>query len=755
MHGKQNGPIQEITLDTHTFHKVSIQPTLVNFFYGKNGTGKSTIADELRQHHGISPAIDDYELLVYDKQFIDRNFQEDALPGVFSLNESNIEIQNSIEEKTKQREKAKQDAEEKRKALDGKNQELSSARKDFEKTCWDAAEELKEKFPEAFKGCSKSKNKLADRVLAVEEPEEQNLAQIASLYQAAFDDKSKTYPLLVKPTFPPIETLPGFHLLNTTIISSSDTPYATFIRAIGATDWVRQGHEHFHDTPDHRCPYCHQPLPDDFEDQLAACFDEQYEQDIASLKTFIRAYRGGTEKLLRTLIENQNTEFADNELSVYEDQVSALASLIELNCHELAGKEASPAQKVTLKGTSKAVAEIEHIIDEINARINEHNKAVKSKKASQSTCTDAVWKHLAYKLQPHIQAFLKAQAKLKKEQETLQNEKEALETAAANLQSEIAGLASKTVNIDSTMEAINKGLTDSGFQGFRLKKSRKVSGKYQIVRDDDSPARGLSEGEKNFISFLYFYYKISGRESADDTFKDRIVVIDDPISSMDSNSLFIVSSIIRHLIGICRNNGTAAPDGAPLYIRQMFILTHNAFFHNEISYNVISKYSCVNFYHIRKRDNSSTIEWCKRRDPLSEQPALEHNFSPVKNAYATLWKEYKVSDHATVLLRLTRQILEYYFIQISGYEGQTLEDRIKEHIEDFIEPSPDGTQNTSLLHLASALLKYTGDSQQAWSDGFDYVDGEEDPKQIKHAFQKIFEVMGQKPHYEMMMAQSV
>ena len=69
MREKQNGPIKEITLDTHTFHGVSIQPTLVNFFYGKNGTGKSTIADELRQHHGISPAIDDYELLVYDKQY--------------------------------------------------------------------------------------------------------------------------------------------------------------------------------------------------------------------------------------------------------------------------------------------------------------------------------------------------------------------------------------------------------------------------------------------------------------------------------------------------------------------------------------------------------------------------------------------------------------------------------------------------------------------------------------------------------------
>lgn len=751
MNDKQTGPIQKIILDTPTFHDVPITPTLVNFFYGKNGTGKSTIANELRQHHGISPAIDDYELLVYDKQFIDRNFQEDALPGVFSLNESNIEIQNAIEEKTTQREKAKKDAEAKGTVLTNKDKELEAARATFDGTCWDTASDLKKDFPEAFKGSNTSKSKLANNVLSVKDPEEQNLAQIASLYQAAFDANSKEYPLIVKPAFPTPETLPGYHLLDTPVISSSDTPYANFIRAIGATDWVRQGHRHFHDTPDHKCPYCARPLPDDFEAQLAACFDEQYEQDLASLKAFIRAYDDGMTKALHILRENQNTEFSDAQLDAYSEKVSALESLVELNRHALSDKESSPATKVALKDTTKAIAEVEHIIDEINSRINGHNKAVKSKKTSQSSCKKAVWKHLAHQLQPNIQTFLKAQTKLKKEQETLRSEKESLDAAAANLQSEIAELASKTVNIDSTMEAINKGLTDCGFQGFRLKKSRKDKSKYQIVRDDDSTAKGLSEGEKNFISFLYFTYKISGRESADDERKDRIVVIDDPISSMDSNSLFIVSSIIRRLISICRNNGTAAPGDAPLYIRQMFILTHNAFFHNEISYNVISKYDSVNFYHIKKRDNASTIEWCKRKDPFSKQPALEQNFSPVKNAYAMLWKEYKSSDNATVLLRLTRQILEYYFIQISGYEGQALEDRIMEKKENFVDLAPDGTQNASLYHLASSLLKYTGDSQQPWSDGFDYVEGEEDPEQIKHAFEKIFAAMGQEQHYEMMM----
>ena len=45
MNTKMPAAIEAITLDAATFHGVSVeQPTLINFFYGNNGTGKSTIA---------------------------------------------------------------------------------------------------------------------------------------------------------------------------------------------------------------------------------------------------------------------------------------------------------------------------------------------------------------------------------------------------------------------------------------------------------------------------------------------------------------------------------------------------------------------------------------------------------------------------------------------------------------------------------------------------------------------------------------
>ena len=45
--------IERITLNDATFTGEVIELTFVNFFYGKNGAGKSTIARSLRDNTGI------------------------------------------------------------------------------------------------------------------------------------------------------------------------------------------------------------------------------------------------------------------------------------------------------------------------------------------------------------------------------------------------------------------------------------------------------------------------------------------------------------------------------------------------------------------------------------------------------------------------------------------------------------------------------------------------------------------------------
>jgi wobble nucleotide-excising tRNase len=88
---------------------------------------------------------------------------------------------------------------------------------------------------------------------------------------------------------------------------------------------------------------------------------------------------------------------------------------------------------------------------------------------------------------------------------------------------------------------INKILEKFGFVGFRLQASKEKL-YYSILRSDGTTVGNtLSEGEKTFIAFLYFYHLLNGSQDENDggINSDRIVVFDDPISSLDSNRSFV------------------------------------------------------------------------------------------------------------------------------------------------------------------------------------------------------------------------
>nr|WP_309144711.1 AAA family ATPase [Bacillus sp. EB600] len=84
----------------------------------------------------------------------------------------------------------------------------------------------------------------------------------------------------------------------------------------------------------------------------------------------------------------------------------------------------------------------------------------------------------------------------------------------------------------------------------------------------------MSEGEKTFITFLYFYHLIKGSNSTKQITVDKVIVIDDPISSLDSDILFIVSCLIRKLIDEIREDKHTNN-------KQLIILTHNVFFQKQ------------------------------------------------------------------------------------------------------------------------------------------------------------------------------
>lgn len=141
----------------------------------------------------------------------------------------------------------------------------------------------------------------------------------------------------------------------------------------------------------------------------------------------------------------------------------------------------------------------------------------------------------------------------------------------------ISSFRKNVVNTSATVEGINTILADTGFQRFYSLEKENTPNVYEVIRTNNGlVAENLSEGERNFIAFLYFHQLVLGSPEADAVVKDKIVVIDNPVSSMYSSTLFVVGTLLRDMIAICNPDYTTKEHSKD-HIKQIFILTHIAF----------------------------------------------------------------------------------------------------------------------------------------------------------------------------------
>lgn len=696
-------------------------------------------------------------MLVYNQAYINRNFiNYGDLPGVFIFGEEDIEAKKRIEQLTEER---KRKSDERAAALDehGKKKAgLDTALVDFQDKCFSSTAEIRKRFDKAMEG-KKQKKGFADAILTETKPTEHHLPDLERLYDVAFDETARAYTEFKKATATTYGSLPGKDLLDKVIISSSETPFAKFIKALGATasDWVRDGHTHYAGAAGGKCPYCQQKLPATFETDIAACFDAQYQQDIRDLGQFQTTYTRETAEIVRVLTANMADAMPSIDLKAYQEKLALLESNFEINRQRIAEKVKEPSKTISLEDTDTLLLEIGAMIDEINKLIKANNDVVAEKRSSKNKCKLEIMQHLAFLLADEVKNYQDEIARLNKEIADIIAHGQQLRKDLNALNAEISELNKHNANTEAAIDSINKILRDSGFQGFSLHAKDGVENVYEVIREDGSIAENLSEGERNFIAFLYFYHQVRGSMTSEEL-KEKIVVIDDPVSSMDSTALFLVSAIVREMINVCRNNTEYLNPKVPGdYIKQLFILTHNVYFHREITYKQAGYYNCASFYMIRKNDNISSIKHCTRQS--KETPSENENYNPVQNSYAALWDELRDLQSTIPALNVMRRILEYYFLQLCGYEGSDLRELVLENEENrkkFIKQVEGQKPDMTDYQLASSLLAYIN-NPNGISDGLNYVEDCDDVDAYKRVFKMIFEVLQQSQHYQMMTGKTI
>ncbi|WP_371368336.1 AAA family ATPase [Pseudomonas sp. QL9] len=709
----------------------------INFIYGSNGAGKTSISraiaatasDEGADGRVIWDKGVALNALVYNSDFIERNFTIVAdLKGVFTLGEDQQETLTKIEAAKIELGKLSVRLENQRHTLYGdettpsKEADKSALGRALKDKCWAQKVKHDDKFKKAFEGLRASSDRFRDRVLAEQLSNKAPLLPYEDLIVKAetlYGDEPQLVPLIPGVQHPQISNLEKSALLAKKIIGKEDVDIAKLISKLNNSDWVRQGIKYFNQS-EGSCPFCQQSTSDSFAASLAEYFDETFEAETSALSKLLSDYKLAVEQLLQAAqgVADSSPRFL--ALDKYKLSLELLTSKLFANIQRIDGKVTQPSVAVALEATGDLVVEIQGLISAANEKAKAHNAIVNNFSAEQAALTSGVWRYILEELKLDLTSHKEQVDKIDKTIAALSTQIEKTQGELADKDREIKELEKKTTSVEPTVVAINSLLFSFGFKGFKLAVT--ADGKsYSLIRPDGKDAKKtLSEGEKSFVTFLYFYHLIKGSPTPSGVTESRVVAIDDPVSSLDSDILFIVGSLIKRLFDEVRMKGSG--------LKQIFILTHNVYFHKEVSFNMARVKEALaeeSFWIVRKPDGESVIE--------------RHNYNPIKTSYELLWAELKRSDISSLTIQNTmRRILENYFKILGGVKFDELIDKFE------------GQEKL----ICKSLISWVNDGSHFVHDDLYLSMDQAMVNKYVAVFFRIFKKSEHLPHYKMMMGDS-
>lgn len=695
---------------------LSIGPlTKVNLFYGHNGTGKTTIGNFLQSPHEndyrhchVQPVNAERELVVYNHNFLEQNFQASSQPGVFTLNEGNIEAEKALVAAEAQLQSL---AKERQTHLDAGMELAGQQAQADEKHLDDLWALRKLHDSSALKYCFLSLNtreKLAQKVTSLQlVPVTDTFEALAAEAQELLEADGEELPAIPEFTFPQgeIELDP---LLQETIVGSDNSYLGALINELGSSDWIRQALG-FVSQEDPRCPFCQQALPEGFYAELGRVFDQTYAKRVKQLVALKARYDAGAAHIQD---QSRRKEYQQPD---FQTHLAALEVTLQKNVQLLASKVSSPSIPISLASTADLVANLNSVVKVEQEKIDAFNLKVRNRKAYLEKIKARFWDCFRSTCDGMIVSAEKARAaNLVKREE----KREAIEEIKGKAQIQkniITQSRAQITNIDQAVESINTSLIMLGLKGFEVVREQGDLPRYRLERPNrqEGVFKTLSEGEKTLISFLYFLEVCNGElDSKSGKLKsNRVIVIDDPISSLSHNYVYDIASLIYRRVLNPKER-----------FKQVFILTHNLFFFHEMLKN-LKKSDDFSLFRITKAEYTAVI-------PMKA--------SDVQNDYQSFWQTIKDAQEGrtspSVIPNMMRNILEYYFNFVHRQEA----------LAEALQALAD--EDTAFR----ALYRYV--NRESHSDAINLTDfGEIEPAHYIERFRQVFVKTGFEEHYLKMM----
>lgn len=542
-----------------------------NLIYGWNGSGKTTLSNlfralELRKQPegevtlatanssitGNEFAQSTLPVRVFNRDFVAANVFPvggGEVPPIFVLGEESAEKQAQVEQLKEEKASAQS-------TIDAAKPEKAKAEKALDKHCVDRAtiirETLRSSGDNPYNNYDKARYKR--RVATMQIADDKTNHLLSDGERERLISQSKATPK--DPVHEVQLRLPDLQqLTNTTRQLLQKSVVSSAIDALKAdpqlSAWTRDGLGlHQQRDADH-CLFCEQPLPDDRMAALEAHFSTEYEQLLRQLDMQTDQIESSSRAINQISLPNRAELYEDlvadfdQAKARLDESATVIADYLATLVTALKDKKQKLFEPQSLE---VAVPDVQQsVIDDINAIVRRHNQTYADFKGHVSSAREKLEADSVASSLDEYQSLVdvvQAQEKAISEADSL----------SLKLAGDISRLEREIVEHRQPAEELNQDL-HSYLGHSELQLEVKDTG-YTIERNG-KPARSLSEGEMTAIALLYFLKTLKDRRFEMD---QGLVVLDDPVSSLDANALFMAFGFIRRCV-----------DEAS----QIFIMTHN------------------------------------------------------------------------------------------------------------------------------------------------------------------------------------
>lgn len=673
----------------------------LNFVFGKNGTGKSTLTKLLKEY-----GEQDYDVRVF--QGFENMVGENNRLNAVILGEENNEIAQEIEIK-------KEDIKKKEGEIDKINLEIKEP-KDNSENLWKKFEKIKKNINQKNSQIQDFYTDSAAKIKKMTDPQiskttynkndfisEKKNAKL--LGEADIKSLKKLIKTEVKTAqeieFPSINLQNELEKINS--ILGKKVEEKVKIKRLENNEekrnFAKKGF-HLHEAGE-ICSFCGNIIKKEEYDELEKYF---LADDIEEFQKEIEIFKDNYKKIIESI---ENIKFDKNNF--YPNNIERLTQIIEE--YEVIKEGIIKILKNFLENLEKKdiFKENEKIfIDNISLNFNkiskEYGDLVKSNNTSNLTKEKENAKaNLRYhyiKLEldnfkeeiklNEVKKLEEESSKYETEIENKKNEITKINNEIKKLNLEISHLEAQTKNEKKLVENINKKIKH--YTSFELVHKEDAEGKgfYSVKclrTDKDRDITQISTGEKNIIALLYFIEKLN--EINEVRARNKLIIFDDPMNSNDDTMQYLIIEELTNLIKNLNKND------------KFIVMTHNIHFYINLKYKK-ENYNNNTFIRLVSDSKKTKINYIKNKD------------EDFKTSYKSLWNEISIlfalpycDTNPEILLNPIRRIIETYvnfngLVQsdfLSKVEGAKKFFDVNSHSIDDLEADLNGKSKENIIEI--------------------------------------------------------